>query len=220
MKKLHILLFSFILFASNSGLLSADEYQTIPRYKYIVPLNTHQLDEYGLPLKTTASVICKVDMYNAQKALLIDSYYNHWVIPGLNAMDTDLHTPMSVFDRIETSNTGEELYLYFDLRYPFQVDDIMIPFVFTICSNDEKGTRVELRLKKRNIAVRNASLDLLVQKCESGTILSAELTIDFSFVIDVLLNKPLYSENTENRLRLCMEKFLLLIAEQNLTSTL
>ena len=219
MRKFQTLLLSFFLSILFISMLSAGDVTTLPQYSYITPLKTQQPDGSGKPLVTTVSVLCEIDMQSAQETLLIDSYYNNWVIQGLNALNTELHNPMTVYDRIETSDTGDELYLYFDLQNPFKVADIMIPFIFTVVSNNENGTRVELRLKKRNIVVRNAALDLLVQQGASGTILSAELTIDFSFIINVLLNKPLYAENTEKRLRLCLEQLLVLLSEKNLISS-
>ncbi|MCK5154797.1 MAG: hypothetical protein KAQ69_00095 [Spirochaetales bacterium] len=183
------------------------------------PLETRQSAETGQPLITSTTIVCDIDTHLARTILLTDIYYNKWVIPGLNALNEKLHNPMAVYDRIETTNNGEELYLYFDLRSPFRINDIMIPFIFTVFSNDENETSVELRLKQRIIAVKQVILNILIQSDEERTILSAELTIDFTFIVDLLLNKKLYSENTENRLRLCIEHFLRLIAAQEVNTS-
>jgi len=220
MKRLITSILILSLFCFFIGTVSAAEHIAMPQYTFLKPLETHQSEGAGRPLITSATIICGIDTQSARNTLLTDTYYNKWVIPGLNALNEELHKPMAAYDRIETTNNGDELYLYFDLRSPFRINDIMIPFIFTVFSNVENETRIELRLKERTLAVKQSALNLLVRKEDEGTILSAELTIDFSFIVDLLLNKQLYSENTENRLRLCMEHFLRLIADQEIITSL
>lgn len=179
-----------------------------PTYAMLTDFTTVKLDITGQPFITSGSVISSIEAEKAGRLLLTESFYNMWVIPGLNAPDGNLKPPMAVYDRIETSKDCSELYLYFTLLSPIRIEDISIPFVFSRREQSGSSTVIELEMKNRNIAVKHAALKLTVAEGCEGTLLSADLLIDFSLLVDLILNQELYANNTGERLRLCLENFL------------
>jgi hypothetical protein len=180
----------------------------LPTYAMLSDFTTVKLDEPGQPFMTSGSVVSSIDAEKAGRLLLTESFYNMWVIPGLNAPDDSLKPPMALYNRIETSKDCSELYLYFNLVSPLRIEDIRIPFVFSRREQIGPSTVIELEMKNRNIAVRHASLKLTAADGCEGTLLSADLLIDFSLLVDLILNQEVYANNTEERLRLCLENFL------------
>lgn len=176
---------------------------------------TRKLDYRGKPFQTIGTMYRPIPPAAAESVLLDRDLYNDWVIEGLNAGFDDLEDPMCDYTRIETSDSGRSLDLYFDINKPFKIEDICIPFTFDVLSQSEDITIISLALKEKNLAMRDASLEIsIIESANAETAISLELTVDFTFIVDLVLNGKAYSENMEKRLATCIEYFLDLTSQK------
>ena len=202
-----------ILFILVSSLAYTEEIPILC-YEYITEFHTERLDNSGKSLRTSGRVLSNIDPVYACRLLQQNQYYNYWVIPGLNARGERLHPPMAVHNSLLADQAGEGLLLNFSLVSPVHIPGITIPFSFTALRVDEQHTRVEIRLSEQNIAVRDAVVEIEMVGCDEGTILTTSLTVDYTFLVDLFLNFRKYADNTEERMRLLIENFMQLSADE------
>ncbi len=202
-----------ILFILVNSLTYTDEVPLL-QYEYITDFHTERLNNSGKSLRTSGSILSNIDPVYACRLLQQTQYYNYWVIPGLNASGERLHPPMAVHNSLLADEEGDGLLLNFSLVSPIHIQGITIPFRFDALRIDEQHTRIEIRLSKQNIAVRDAVVDIEMVGCDEGTILNTAMTVDYTFLIDLFLNYRKYAENTEERMRLLIENFMQLSADE------
>lgn len=176
---------------------------------------TRKLETRGKPFQTICTMSRPLPPGAAESVLLDRELYTIWVINGLNAGFDDLDDPMCDYTRIETSDNSRSLDLYFDMNKPFKIKDIRIPFTFDVLSQSENHTLISLSLKERTLTMRDASLEISIgEGAGDETAITLQLTVDFAFIVDLVLNVKTYSENMEKRLAACIAYFLDLTSQK------
>ena len=224
------LIFTTILLAWGNPALSASGQEPTLRthnvdsaYTVVQTPQTIHTHEPGRPLVTSMEISCGLSPEEIRSVLDSLDLYDTWVIRALNDRYALQANPMCAFEAVLADHASQVLTLLFDFQRPFRIEGVSIPFTYCTKADPDDPSRhvVEIMLKSPNIAVKDAGLRILYgMLSEEGlcdqtgrSTIRAEIVVDFTGLVDVFLNVPNYTRNTERRLELCVDSLFTLLAE-------
>lgn len=167
--------------------------------------------------ETTVNFGIKAPLEVVEMILLDQETYAEWILPALNEGSEGIKKNRIVEFTAITADPqqSENMSIYFDILYPLEVKDLHLDFMYRIVENSHEKLHIEFLLKKANIAISHAGLDIVVDKPvshEDSIHAILKLSVDYVGLIDWFLSFETYRVNTEFLLQKCVETFSTLIS--------